>query len=101
MNIQPDLYTTIENADRTPAPADRKPRRDEYRGNPLLVLPMGENREFSFGAGKARTILAHLDAVIEFAFEHMESDPAGRDKVREAIYNAASKFAPLRSAAKK
>lgn len=48
---------------------ERKSRRDEYRGNPLLVLPMGENREFSFGVGKARTILEFLDDVHAFVAE--------------------------------
>lgn len=42
------------------------PKRDEYRGIPLLVLPMGEGREFSFGPGKAHTIAAHLPALIDF-----------------------------------
>lgn len=49
---------------------ERKSRRDEYRGNPLLVLPIGENREFSFGVGKARAILEFLDDVQRFVAEH-------------------------------
>jgi len=49
---------------------ERHSRRDEYRGNPLLVLPMGENREFSFGVGKARAILEWLDDIRGFVAEH-------------------------------
>lgn len=53
----------------------RRSRRDEYRGNPLLVLPMGENREFSFGVGKARAILEFLDDVQRFVDEQTPSKP--------------------------
>lgn len=54
----------------------RKTRRDEYRGNPLLVLPMGENREFSFGVGKARAILEFIDDIKIFVAEHSTSQQA-------------------------
>lgn len=54
----------------------RKSRRDEYRGNPLLVLPMGENREFSFGVGKARAIIEFLDDIKTFVAEHTPPPPA-------------------------
>ena len=50
--------------------APRRPRRDEYRGNPLIVLPMGESREFSFGVGKARAILEWLADIRAFVAEH-------------------------------
>jgi len=48
----------------------REPKRDDYRGNPLLVLPVGERNDFSFGVGKAKAILEHLDAIRAFVAEH-------------------------------
>jgi hypothetical protein len=48
----------------------RQPRRDEYKGNPLIVLPMGENRDFSFGVGKAKAILEFVDEVKKFVEEN-------------------------------
>lgn len=62
-----NYYQAAENAANTPT--DRKPKRDEYRGNPLLVLPMGEDREFSFGVGKARAILKHIEEIKKFVSE--------------------------------
>lgn len=53
----------------------REPKRDEYRGNPLLVLPVGERNDFSFGVGKARAILEHLAAVQAFVKEHEKPLP--------------------------
>lgn len=87
----------------------RRPRMDEYRGNPLIVIPVGpDDREFSFGVGKARAILENLEAVIAFAFDYESPNPGGiwgggrpltpaeRDRIREAVHRAAQRFAPLR-----
>ena len=53
----------------------RPPSRSDYRGNPLIVLPMGENRDFSFGVGKARVILEHLQAIVDFVNENSAGVP--------------------------
>ena len=53
----------------------REPKRDEYKGNPLLVLPLADNREFSFGLGKARAILEFIEAVRCFVREHERPAP--------------------------
>jgi hypothetical protein len=87
----------------------RRARRDEYRGNPLIVIPMGaDDREFSFGVGKARAILENLEDVITFAFEAENTNPGGiwggggpltpaeRGRIREAVHQASQRFAPLR-----
>lgn len=37
---------------------------------PLLTLPLGPTREFSFGPAKAHAILKWLDAVKSFAAKH-------------------------------
>lgn len=44
-------------------------RRGEYKGNPLLIVPLGENRDFSFGVAKARAILECLDEIRDFVAE--------------------------------
>ena len=47
----------------------REPKRDEYRGNPLLVIPTNATQDFSFGLSKAKAILEHLDAIRTFVAE--------------------------------
>lgn len=56
----------------TPA---RTYRRDSYRGAPLIVLPMGESRDFSFGKTKAQAIVRYASAVREFAATGSYPDP--------------------------
>jgi hypothetical protein len=63
------MTTNVDNLIAQSETASRKTRRDEYRGNPLICIPMGENREVSFGVGKARAILAYLDDIREFVAE--------------------------------
>jgi len=42
--------------------------RSEYKGKPMLVLKNGEEDKypFSFGLGKAKKILEHLDDIRKF-----------------------------------
>ena len=65
-SIPPAIFAPVNKFEVT----DRKPKRDEYRGNQLLVLPLGENREFSFGVGKARAILHFIDDIKKFVAEY-------------------------------
>ena len=46
------------------------PEVTEYKGNPMVVLNPGEKFPFSFGLGKAKMILANIDAIKKF----VESD---------------------------
>ena len=39
---------------------------DEYKGNKILILNPGSRFPFSFGLGKAKMILQHLDAIKKF-----------------------------------
>lgn len=40
----------------------------EYKGKPIISLPLGESGKFwfSFGVGKARAIIEHLDEIRAF-----------------------------------
>ena len=47
-----------------PATSDRRVTRPvvgEYKGHPTLTIPNGSKYGFTFGEGKARAILEHLD----------------------------------------
>jgi len=39
---------------------------DEYKGNKILILNPGSRFPFSFGLGKAKLILQHLDSIKKF-----------------------------------
>lgn len=53
----------------TSAPAVCVPLRGEYNGKPTLTLRRDENDKypFTFGQAKARLIVAHFDAIRQFA----------------------------------
>jgi hypothetical protein len=46
--------------------------RSEFKGKPMLVLKSGEDDKypFSFGVGKAKKILEHLDDIRKFVEEN-------------------------------
>lgn len=58
-----------QNKERTQGTDKREATRGEYKGNPLLILPLGENRDFSFGVGKARAILDCVEQIRAFVAE--------------------------------
>ncbi len=37
-----------------------------YRGNPTITLPNGTQYGFSFGVGKAKLIIEHIEAIKKF-----------------------------------
>ena len=43
---------------------------DEFKGNKILVLSPGSKFPFSFGLGKAKMILEHIDAIRKFVQEY-------------------------------
>jgi hypothetical protein len=43
---------------------------DEFKGNKILVLNPGSKFPFSFGLGKAKLILEHIDAIRKFVQEY-------------------------------
>jgi hypothetical protein len=45
----------------------------EYKGNKLICLNPGSKFTFSFGLGKAKMILEHLDAIKKFVDSNGES----------------------------
>lgn len=44
----------------------------EYKGHPTITLPNGSRKGFTFGVGKARAILAHLEEIRKFVEENTE-----------------------------
>lgn len=44
----------------------------EYKGNPVLTLNPGERFPFSFGVGKAKLVLQHLDEIRSFVEKYGE-----------------------------
>ena len=42
------------------------PEISEYKGKPVLSIPIGGGFAFSFGSKKAEAILEHLDAIKSF-----------------------------------
>lgn len=42
------------------------PKLDQYKGSPTLILNPEDRFTFSFGLGKARLILEHLDTIKKF-----------------------------------
>ena len=46
------------------------PTVDEYKGNKILVLNPGSKFPFSFGVGKAKLIIEHLDAIKKFIADY-------------------------------
>ena len=49
-----------------------EPTVGEYKGHPMLTLPLNGSRDFSFGLGKANAILKYLEHIKEFARTHSE-----------------------------
>lgn len=43
---------------------------DEFKGNKVLVINPGSKYPFSFGVGKAKLILEHLEAIKKFVQEY-------------------------------
>ena len=43
-----------------------------YKGHPTITLPTTKGYGFSFGLGKARSVLANLEAVKKFVEENAE-----------------------------
>lgn len=60
------------------------PTEGDYKGSPTLTLPLGNERDFTFGVTKALAIITHLDAVKAFAAKHRKAD-ATLDKARAAL----------------
>lgn len=53
----------------------RNVKRDFYKGNPVIILPIGNTvRDFSFGLAKARSILDHIDDIKAFVDEYKTED---------------------------
>ena len=46
--------------------------RSEYKGRPMLVIKVGDEDKFpfSFGLGKAKKILSHLEDIKQFVADH-------------------------------
>ncbi len=44
--------------------------RGEYKGHPVITLPIGGGRGFTFGLTKARAILDHLEEIEKFVLEN-------------------------------
>ena len=42
----------------------------EYKGNPIITLPLGPRGGFTFGLTKARAILKYLDDIKNFIEKH-------------------------------
>lgn len=47
-----------------------KPIVDEFKGNKILILNPGGRFPFSFGVGKAKLILEHIEAIKNFVAEY-------------------------------
>jgi hypothetical protein len=43
-----------------------EPTIQEFKGNKILALPVGEGRDFSFGVARAQAILKYLESIQEF-----------------------------------
>lgn len=53
------------------------PKIDVFKGNPIIVLNPEDKWTFSFGLGKARLILANLDAIKAFVAANETNEPKG------------------------
>lgn len=50
-----------------------QPKIGEYQGKPTLILNPDQKFPFSFGLGKARMIIDHYEAIVEFVKSDGES----------------------------
>ena len=46
--------------------AVEEPTVDDYKGNPILRLPLGNGRDFGFGISKARAIVRYEKDIRDF-----------------------------------
>lgn len=44
-----------------------EPTVGEYKGYPTITIPLGDDRDFSFGVKKAQAIVEHIEAIKKFA----------------------------------
>ncbi len=49
-----------------------EPVEEEFKGNPILNLPLDNGSNFRFGIGKARAIVEHIEAVKAFVKKYDE-----------------------------
>lgn len=67
-----------KNSDKTEKNSKKKkssgPEVGEYNGKPMLILNPEDRFTFQFGLGKAKMILANIEAIEEFVQEHDEEE---------------------------
>ena len=55
----------------------------EYKGNPVITLPIGPRGGFTFGLTKARTILKFLDEIREFVANNEQPQEQQQDQKQQ------------------
>lgn len=51
-------------------PNIHEPTETEYKGHPMLQIPIGDGYSFNFGLRKAKAVLDHIAAIEGFVINH-------------------------------